>query len=420
MSLQGYSLIFNVLMENQVVMVVVQNPMFMDQLVLEGMIMEMVIYHCHFWMSSILHPPFNYHFPIMPFFHIPTWESPMNDQFPIMPFFYIPTWVSPLNYQFPIMPFFHIPIWESPLNSQFPIMPYFHIPTWESLLPNPHQILSLIESQTFHFILQNLQDMDPLFCHWMMQGSAQGYPFSPSITPSGSMSSIRSQVPNNIETTSQLPLPLNLVPIQSVNSNTQEIEEALALIRETGTQIGVLKEIKTMTYKEKFDKKIILICPPNLVKCSINIRTLVNPEIGNYVLVLNPTMKNNPNVESMTIRNTPMLTPPNLNRSMNFIVWNCRGGNGPDFRRNFRSLLDCHKPPIVALLETKMQNHQVLLDDFPFNKMIEVPVVGDSGGIVVLWDDNLVELDEIAITEQEIHAMIKGVASPAGGSSDQA
>ncbi|KAK4731090.1 hypothetical protein R3W88_024078 [Solanum pinnatisectum] len=92
---------------------------------------------------------------------------------------------------------------------------------------------------------------------------------------------------------------------------------------------------------------------------------------------------------------------------MNFIVWNCRGGNGPDFRRNFRSILDCHKPPLVALLETKMQNHQVLLDDFPFNKMIEVPVVGNSSGIVVLWDDNLVELDEIAITEQEIHAMIK-------------
>ncbi|KAH0635688.1 hypothetical protein KY289_035603 [Solanum tuberosum] len=325
MSLQGYSLIFNVLMENQVVMVVVQNPTFMDQLVSEGMIMEMATYHSHLWMSSILHPPFNYQFPIIPFFHmIPTWESPMNYQFPIMPFFYIPTWESPLNYQFPIMPFFHIPTWESPLNYQFPIMPFFHIPTWESSLPNPHQILSLMESQTFHLVFQNLQDMDPFFHHWMMQGSAQGYPFSPSITPLGSMGSTRSQVPNNIETTSQLPLPLNLVPIQSVNSNTQEIEEALALIRETGTQIG---------------------------------------------------------------------------------------GNGPDFRRNFRSLLDCHKPPLVALLETKMQNHQVLLDDFPFNKMIEVPVVGNSGGIVILWDDNLVELDEIAITEQEIHAMIKDTYS---------
>ncbi|KAH0776596.1 hypothetical protein KY290_008007 [Solanum tuberosum] len=54
-----------------------------------------------------------------------------------------------------------------------------------------------------------------------------------------------------------------------------------------------------------------------------------------------------------------------------------------------------------------MQNHQVLLVDFPFNKMIEVSVVDNSGGIVVLWDDKLMELDKIAITEQEVHAMIK-------------
>ncbi|WMV55003.1 hypothetical protein MTR67_048388 [Solanum verrucosum] len=43
--------------------------------------------------------------------------------------------------------------------------------------------------------------------------------------------------------------------------------------------------------------------------------------------------------------------------------------------------------------------------------MIEVLVVDNSGGIVVLWDDNLVELDEIAISEQEIHVMIKGFRS---------
>ncbi|KAK4728133.1 hypothetical protein R3W88_021121 [Solanum pinnatisectum] len=50
-----------------------------------------------------------------------------------------------------------------------------------------------------------------------------------------------------------------------------------------------------------------------------------------------------------------------------------------------------------------MVNHQVLLDDFHFNKMIEVRAVGNSGGLVVLWDDNMLELDEIATTEQEIH-----------------
>ncbi|KAK4718343.1 hypothetical protein R3W88_016681 [Solanum pinnatisectum] len=79
---------------------------------------------------------------------------------------------------------------------------------------------------------------------------------------------------------------------------------------------------------------------------------------------------------------------------MNLIIWNCRCANGPDFIRNFRTLLDWHKPPMM-------------LDEFPFNKMTKVPTMGNSGGLVVLWDDNLLELDEIATTGQEIHAMIK-------------
>lgn len=92
-------------------------------------------------------------------------------------------------------------------------------------------------------------------------------------------------------------------------------------------------------------------------------------------------------------RSLPLIDLRNTTTPMNIIVWNCRGCNGAEFRRNFRSLLDWHKPPLVALLETKMQCHQTLLESFPFNKMIEVPAIGNSGGIVVLWDDNFLELD---------------------------
>lgn len=61
----------------------------------------------------------------------------------------------------------------------------------------------------------------------------------------------------------------------------------------------------------------------------------------------------------------------------------------------------------MALIETKMQNHQPLLDDFPFTNMIEVASVGNSSGLVILWDDSILELDDIMTTDQEIHAMIK-------------
>ncbi|KAK4719067.1 hypothetical protein R3W88_017405 [Solanum pinnatisectum] len=92
---------------------------------------------------------------------------------------------------------------------------------------------------------------------------------------------------------------------------------------------------------------------------------------------------------------------------MNIIIWNCRGCNGEDFRRSFRALLDWYKPLLVAFVETKMQDHQTILDDFTFNNMIQVPVNGNFGCLAALWDDSILELDEIATTRQEIHAMVK-------------
>lgn len=61
---------------------------------------------------------------------------------------------------------------------------------------------------------------------------------------------------------------------------------------------------------------------------------------------------------------------------------------------------------MVAFLETKIQDYQVLLDDFPFTRMIDIPAIGNSGGLAILWDDNFLELDQISTTDQEIHAMI--------------
>lgn len=75
-------------------------------------------------------------------------------------------------------------------------------------------------------------------------------------------------------------------------------------------------------------------------------------------------------------------------------------------------MIDWHKPSLVALLETKMQCHQALLEDFSFNRMIEVSANGNSRGIVVLWDDNFLKLDDTATTAQEVHAMIKVHNSP--------
>lgn len=54
-----------------------------------------------------------------------------------------------------------------------------------------------------------------------------------------------------------------------------------------------------------------------------------------------------------------------------------------------------------------MQDNQLLLNDFPFNRIIEVTVIENAGGLTVMWDDSLLKLDEIATTDQKIHAIVK-------------
>lgn len=88
---------------------------------------------------------------------------------------------------------------------------------------------------------------------------------------------------------------------------------------------------------------------------------------------------------------------------MNFIIWNCRGAQSVEFKRNFRSLLDYNRPSLVVLLETHCHTHQILKDDFNFMGMVEVSATGQSGGIVILWHSEVLNVEQVTTTTQEIH-----------------
>nr|XP_009785007.1 PREDICTED: uncharacterized protein LOC104233316 [Nicotiana sylvestris] len=92
---------------------------------------------------------------------------------------------------------------------------------------------------------------------------------------------------------------------------------------------------------------------------------------------------------------------------MNFIIWNCMGSHNAEFRRHFRSLLDNHRPTLAILLEMHMQDHTVLRDDFQFTNMSQVPTNGLIGGLVVLWHDTLINVEELRMSEQEIHCLVQ-------------
>ncbi|OIT21206.1 hypothetical protein A4A49_55796, partial [Nicotiana attenuata] len=60
---------------------------------------------------------------------------------------------------------------------------------------------------------------------------------------------------------------------------------------------------------------------------------------------------------------------------------------------------------MLVLLETKMANHQALAQALDFEMIIQSPAVGLSGGIVFMWKEELVAVEEVATTPQGIHAM---------------
>lgn len=105
------------------------------------------------------------------------------------------------------------------------------------------------------------------------------------------------------------------------------------------------------------------------------------------------------------------LHPPNqnipMNRSTSFVVWNIRGANNDAFKKNFRELVNIHRPCMVAFLETRMENHKGLRDEFHFNDFLEVPAQGRACVIVLMWLTNMIIVTRIRQADQELHAMIQ-------------
>ncbi|XP_047268246.1 uncharacterized protein LOC124898643 [Capsicum annuum] len=97
---------------------------------------------------------------------------------------------------------------------------------------------------------------------------------------------------------------------------------------------------------------------------------------------------------------------------MNFLIWNCRGSNSLDFRKHFKDLLDLHNPALVVLLETYRMNHQTVPNEFRFSNVAACPGLGTSGGIAILWQADLLNVTDVAMTHQEIYCRIQVIPFP--------
>lgn len=56
------------------------------------------------------------------------------------------------------------------------------------------------------------------------------------------------------------------------------------------------------------------------------------------------------------------------------------------------------KPVMLVLLETRMAYHTKLIEELQFDLHIQFPVVGLSRGIVIMWKEDVIQIDEVSTT----------------------
>ena len=95
------------------------------------------------------------------------------------------------------------------------------------------------------------------------------------------------------------------------------------------------------------------------------------------------------------------------NPHMNIFVWNCNRTSSRRFSITLKDLMCCHKPEILALVETRCsgEHANVVCNNMCFDHLIRVEALGYSGGIWILKNDS-VTLWILKTHPQFIHAEV--------------
>ncbi|XP_048491855.1 uncharacterized protein LOC109133762 [Beta vulgaris subsp. vulgaris] len=119
-------------------------------------------------------------------------------------------------------------------------------------------------------------------------------------------------------------------------------------------------------------------------------------------------------VNTVEDRETPLfrtlMARPLVPINMSVLFWNSRGISRPEFKNNFRHLLDTHNPDIAVLVETRTckQKTSDILREFHELYWHLVPPVGFVGGILIMWNPERVGLHIMGGSAQGVHALVEG------------
>ncbi|KAH0722244.1 hypothetical protein KY285_004848 [Solanum tuberosum] len=74
------------------------------------------------------------------------------------------------------------------------------------------------------------------------------------------------------------------------------------------------------------------------------------------------------------------------------------GANNASFWRQCGAVVKFHKPAMLFLLEIKMTEHKSLTEELKFDSQIQATANGLSGGIVIMWNEDTLKLEDLSIT----------------------
>lgn len=93
------------------------------------------------------------------------------------------------------------------------------------------------------------------------------------------------------------------------------------------------------------------------------------------------------------------------------MAWNCRGAGSHPFYIHLMEMLRSHNPDVLALLETRVSSRHArrIVDNSHFTDFLAMEACGFAGGIWLLWDKHLVEVEveEISMHDQMLNVLIK-------------
>lgn len=74
------------------------------------------------------------------------------------------------------------------------------------------------------------------------------------------------------------------------------------------------------------------------------------------------------------------------NKTMNILVWNCRGAMKPQFRKTVLDLVAWHSPILMVITETRLSGVRAneIIKSLPFDGVAVVDTIGFAGGIRML------------------------------------